>query len=147
MTDAKTDYAHRCPSCGDPHSLTVTITTTARLMQDDGHDNVETDTDGCDHEWDSNSSMWCKCGFSGVVNDFDALEYTYTVHLHERGEFRATVDNWKGETVFTLHNDGGEGDTLEDYGMRHKSDTENLLAHLQEVEIVPANGRLAPAEL
>ena len=138
-----TDYTYRCPKCGDPHNLTVTITTTAHLLQNDGPDNVETDTDDGDHEWEDDSSMWCKCGFSGVVEDFDALKYTYTVHLDERGEFRATVDNWKGETVFTLHNDGGEGDNLEDYGMKHGRDIENLLAFLQEIEIVPKNGRLS----
>lgn len=61
-----------CPKCKSSEKLSVTVITSARLIQhDDGA--FETEVDG-DEEWDGTSSMWCECGFSAAVVSFDTEE-------------------------------------------------------------------------
>lgn len=60
--------AWKCPNCGSK-SLSVTVTTEARLIQYGG--NFETEVEG-DHEWDGESLMTClDCSYCSASHQFD----------------------------------------------------------------------------
>ena len=84
-------------------------------------------------------SMRCACcDRRGLARDFDSTRLTYTVDCDERGEFRASVDDWRGQTVYEI--DAADGG-LDDHGMRHKRDTGGLLEHLCQVGLAGADHR------
>jgi len=58
--------------------------------------------------------------------------FEYYIDLDERGEFRADVRNFKGDTVFEI--EGGE--IFEDGFMRNKNDTHGLREHLISLGIM-----------
>ena len=65
---------YKCPKCEDDDHLYVTIKVDVRLMQDND-DNIQTDYEGGDHEWDGDSPMCCSaCGWNGTVQDAAAKE-------------------------------------------------------------------------
>jgi predicted RNA-binding Zn-ribbon protein involved in translation (DUF1610 family) len=67
------EYEYVCPDCGETDYLrvTVVITAEARLLQEPCDDNIQTDVDGGDHEWDDDSRMWCtSCGRDGKAKEF-----------------------------------------------------------------------------
>ena len=61
-----------CPKCNsDDLSVDITITATARLIQEDDG-NFQTDIDGGDHVWDGSSRMICNaCGHEGTAGGFE----------------------------------------------------------------------------
>ena len=63
---------YNCPDCGST-ALDVTITTMARLVQDEDGPQTLTDEAECgDHEWDDNSIMVCReCGFQAIAEEFE----------------------------------------------------------------------------
>jgi hypothetical protein len=60
---------YRCPSCGGVDTLNVVVKCWARIVQADP-DNLETDIDTSDQEWDEDSMMQCGCGYSAPVRTF-----------------------------------------------------------------------------
>jgi predicted RNA-binding Zn-ribbon protein involved in translation (DUF1610 family) len=63
---------YKCPDCGST-ALDVTITTMARLVQDeDGPQTLTDEAQQCDHEWDENSAMMCRdCGHNDIAQEFE----------------------------------------------------------------------------
>lgn len=62
----------KCPNCGST-TLTVTITTEAKLIQnaEDEDENFETEVEG-DHVWDGDSLMTChECAFCSASRQFE----------------------------------------------------------------------------
>ena len=63
-----------CPQCGRSDGLDVVVTCWARLNQNDSN-NLETDIDTSDQEWNEDSVMRCaSCGRGGKVRDFTGKE-------------------------------------------------------------------------
>jgi len=71
------------------------------------------------------------------------MQFTYTIDLDERGEFRAHVDNEHGITVFELEAEETEIDLVEDGFMCHGRDTEGLLSYLVDVGIAAQGDTIA----
>lgn len=71
-------YQYKCPRCGDPHHIDVTVTTDARIVQ---HENggFESDLDEAfnrDKEWDDDSPASCRsCGKDGTMKEFVNPDY------------------------------------------------------------------------
>lgn len=67
---------YKCPECGS-RDLDVTVQCWARLIQTGADNNYvfETDLDDSDHDWDSESAMYCRdCRHGGKVSDFTIEE-------------------------------------------------------------------------
>jgi len=65
---------YKCPDC-DSTELDVTITTMARLVQDeDGPQTLADEAQwGGDHEWNGDSIMICReCGFQAIADNFES---------------------------------------------------------------------------
>jgi hypothetical protein len=66
------------------------------------------------------------------------MEYTYTIHLDERGEFFATVDDADGQEVFRIADENGYpiAEMIEDGWMAHTTDTDGLAEYLADLGII-----------
>jgi hypothetical protein len=61
---------YRCPRCGNTDRLDISVICWARLDQRNP-DNLETDIDTSDQEWDGDSSIHCNaCNHPGKVHQF-----------------------------------------------------------------------------
>ena len=68
--------------------------------------------------------------------------YFYQIHLNERGSFHATVETWKGDTVYTLKSEGGELSQVEDGFMDNYEDVSGLEKYLKSINIIPDNAEI-----
>ena len=69
-----------CPKCGSI-DLSVTIVTTARLIQSSNGDEFQTEIDG-DHEWGQSSRMQCNaCGCADSSGEFTTQTSPEVEHL------------------------------------------------------------------
>jgi hypothetical protein len=67
MAKAKAKVRYRCPRCRSEEELDVSVLCWAKLDQDNP-DNLETDIDTSDQEWDEHSAMRCRsCDYAGKV--------------------------------------------------------------------------------
>jgi hypothetical protein len=75
---------YRCPLCGGVNQLDVTVRCWARLDQRDP-DNLQTDVDTSDQEWNDDSSMRCGacgCNRTGKVSEFIVRPGAAPVAIH-----------------------------------------------------------------
>ena len=73
--------------------------------------------------------------------------FTYHIDHDERGEFRAHVEDEKGQQVYQIqNNEEGEIEQIEDGFMRHTTDVEGLERYLQQMDIMPKKSELVEAE-
>lgn len=75
----------------------------------------------------------------------EAQEYGYYINLDERGEFNADVRDRSGKTVFEIKagsDNQDESSIFEDGFMSDKTDIDGLCAYLQDIGIIPKNGKI-----
>lgn len=69
------NYRYKCPACGDPDHIDITVTVSVRIVQHEDDENIETDADASDchdHEWGDNSDAVCTaCGHLGIISSFE----------------------------------------------------------------------------
>lgn len=68
--------------------------------------------------------------------DYDEDEmntYEYVIDLDERGDFKAHVEDYEGDTVFEIDGMDDLMSIIDDGFMKDKDDTDGLLKHLQEI--------------
>lgn len=72
--------------------------------------------------------------------DFDDADtFEYVIDLDERGDFRAHVEDQNGNVIFEIEGIDDLESLIEDGFMKHKNDTDGLLQHLQDIDILDKN--------
>lgn len=66
------------------------------------------------------------------------IEFTYTVDLDERGEFRAHLDDENGLTLISYETDDIR-ELIDDGFMKHGRDAEGLREHLSDCDVIKPN--------